>query len=375
MARVDSHSRSTMERRGKQPHGNRFLFCRLGSNFMINFGLRTKKGTILIGMVFFLILISRAVSADPLSVVPSALNLTLTSGQLVTYRLEVTNLEDSPLWAQCVYDSGWMLVSPSEFKILPGTTRSVLAIFFISREEDPQRKGKIEFRTAEAGKQATVEVVSTAPPIRRVAAEEGKTEIRAGAERLEKLEKEIRERDKNIEELQREIEKAKSAYNLDPQKIDSMKKREQLKLLYDTLGENLKSEVEKGEIRITNGDEKRIAIIIPGLFVSDQADPDKKKLAILEKTGQVLGREAFGKKIEIRGYADALLGKEAKKRFPSAWHLSGARASAVAKILQWKIGINGKYLTVVGRASYPSPDDQTTGAERNRRIEIAVSME
>lgn len=339
---------------------------------MINLGTRTRRNTIVfIGMFCFFILATRAFSAEPLSVIPSSLNLNLTSGQLVTYRLEVTNLEDSPLWAQCVYDSRWMLVSPAEFKILPGTTRSVLAIFFIGREEDPRKHGKIEFRTAESGNQATVEVISTGPPIMRVATEES----RAGAERLEKLEKEIKDRDKNIEELKKEVEKAKFAYTLDPQRIASMKRTEQLKLLEGALRQNLRSEVEKGEIRITNGDEKRIAIIIPGLFVSDEGDPDKKKLAILEKTGQVLGREAFGKKMEIKGYADALLGKEAKKRFPSAWHLSAARASAVAKILQWKIGINGKYLTVVGRASYQSPDDQTTGAERNRRIEIVVSME
>ena len=355
---------------------NRLLLCSLASNLMIFFGKRTRKGSIVfIGMVFFIILTSRAFSEEPLSVVPSSLNLTLTSGQLATYRLEVINLEDSPLWVQCVYDSQWMLISPSEFKIPPGTTRSILAIFFIGREEDPQKKGKIEFRMREVGKQTTVEVVSTAPAIRRVAAEESKTESRAETERLEKLEKEIKERDKNIEELKKEIEKTKSAYNLDPQKIVSMKKREQLELLYGALMQELKSEVERGEIRIMNGDGKKISLIIPGLFASDGADPDKKKLAILEKTGRVLEREAFGKKIEIRGYADALLGKEAKRKFPSAWHLSAARASAVAKILQWKIGINGKYLTVVGRASHQSPDDKTAGAERNRKMEIAVSID
>ena len=339
---------------------------------MINFARRSKKDIIVfIGLVFFLFLVCRAFPAEPLSVVPSSLNLTLASGQLATYRLEVTNLEDSPLGVQCVYDSQWMLISPSEFKILPGTTRSILAIFFIGREEDPQKKGKIEFRTTEGGQKATVEVVSTAPPIKPVAAEES----RAGTERWEKLEKEIKDRDKKIEELKKEIEKAKSAYNLDPQKSDSMKKAEQLKLLYGAFRQNLKSEVEKGEIRITNGDGKRISLIIPGLFVSDEADPDKKKLAILEKAGQVLQRDAFGKKIEIRGYADALLGDQTKNRFPSGWHLSAARASAVAKILQWKIGINGKYLTVIGRASYQPADDKAARGERTGKIEIVVSTE
>jgi flagellar motor protein MotB len=223
----------------------------------------------------------------------------------------------------------------------------------------------------EIGKPATVEVVSSGPAITRVAAEES----RAGTDRWEKLEKEIKERDKRIEELKNEVEKAKSTQSLDPQKIESMKKREQLELLYGALRQNLKNEMERGEIRITNGDGKKISVIIPGLFVSDEADPDKKKLAILEKTGQVLEKDALSKKIEIKGYADALLGKDAKRKFPSAWHLSAARASAVAKILQWKIGINGKYLTVVGRASHQSPDDKTVGTEKNRKMEIVVSLE
>ena len=339
---------------------------------MIFFGRRTGKGNLaFIGMVFFLILTSRALSAEPLSVAPSSLNLTLSSGQLVTYRLEVVNSEDSPLWVQCVYESQWMLISPSEFKISPGKTRSILAIFFIGREEDPQKRGKIEFRTMEVGKPATVEVVSSAPPIMRVAAEES----RAGTERWAKLEKGIKERDQKIEELKKEIKSAKSAYSPDPQKIDSMKKSEPLELLYRVLMQELRSEVEGGEIRILNGDGKKISITVPSLFVSDGADPDKKKLAILEKTGRVLDREAFGKKIEIRGHADALLGKQTLYKFPSNWHLSAARASAVAKVLQWKIGINGKYLTVIGRASYQPADDKAAGGERNGNIEMVVSTE
>lgn len=328
---------------------------------------------VFIGLFFYLILVVSAFSAESLNAVPSSLNLALAPGQLATYRMEVVNLENSLLSVKCVFDSQWMFIFPSEFEILPGKTKSIWAIFFIRREENPQKEGKIEFWPMKGGKQATVRVASSASPIMSAAVKEKE----AGTEELEKLKKEMKDKDQKIEELKKEVEKTKTDSNPEPLEIEEMKNPEDLEPLYNSLTQELKSEVERDEVKIFYLNGQKIFITIPSVFVSDEAYLDKKGLAILEKTGLVLEQEAFGKKIEIRGYADALLGKETKEKFPSSWHLSTARASAVAKILQWKIGINGKYLRVVGCSSYHSPDDKAIEGylKRNRKIEIVVSAE
>ena len=71
-------------------------------------------------------------------------------------------------------------------------------------------------------------------------------ESRAGTERLEKLEKQIKDRHKRIEELRKEIEKAKSGCTQGPQKIESTKKAEQLELLYGALRQDLKERSGEG---------------------------------------------------------------------------------------------------------------------------------
>jgi hypothetical protein len=164
----------------------------------------TKKGSLIfMGMLLPLIWGGSAFSSDSLIATPSSLNMTLASGQLVSYQLEVINSTESPLEVKCVFDSQWMFIYPSEFKILPERVKNVWAIFFIRREESPPKEGKVEFRPENGDKPATVSVACSAPHHRTIPQSIRGKETKP--EELENLRKEIKERDQKIAELKKEM--------------------------------------------------------------------------------------------------------------------------------------------------------------------------
>ena len=73
------------------------------------------------------------------------------------------NLDNFSISVKSDFDSGWMFLSPPEFKIPPGETKRILAVFFIPEGQDSQREGKIVFRTENENKQAPVKVAISAP--------------------------------------------------------------------------------------------------------------------------------------------------------------------------------------------------------------------
>jgi hypothetical protein len=176
---------------------------------MITSAQKTKRESLIfMGMLISLIWSGTAFSADFLTAVPSSFNLTLAPGQLISYRLEVINMENTPLEVKCVFDPQWMYIFPSEFMISPERVKSVWAIFFIRREESPPKEGKVEFWPVKGGKPATVWVACLAPS-RRILAPPVRGK-KAKSDELEKLRKEIEERDQRIAELEKKTGKANS---------------------------------------------------------------------------------------------------------------------------------------------------------------------
>jgi hypothetical protein len=180
----------------------------MDGNLMSTLREGTKKGSIIfMGMLLFLIWGGPAFSSDSLIATPSSLNMTLASGQLVSYQLEVINSTESPLEVKCVFDSQWMFIYPSEFRILPERVRSIWAIFFIRREESPPKEGKVEFQPENGGKPATVWVACSAPHRRTMPPPVRGKETKP--DELENLRREIKERDQKIAELKKEMVEAK----------------------------------------------------------------------------------------------------------------------------------------------------------------------
>ena len=340
----------------------------------------------LVSVVLFgcLFLARNVISVEPLMVAPSSLDLTIASGRLDTAYLVVANPSDSSLSIKSDFDDQWMLIFPSEFKIPVGEAKRVLAIFFIPREEDPQREGEIVFRTKDGKNQAKVKVAVSAPKIMPTAVEketkleELEKEIKAKSEKIEQLKKEIEEMKFSYEEIVKSLRNEVEFLQSELQEKESQKRIEEMGPLYELLANNLTEEIKRDKVQLAWLDDK-LSIAISGLVVFDSGGiyPKKEGSMILEKIGYILKGEAnHGKQIIIKGHTDALpIGNNLKNKFPSNWELSTARAATIVRILQQRTGIDGKCLIATGYSFYSPLDsnEDWQGRAKNRRIEIVVS--
>lgn len=336
---------------------------------------------VLVGCLF---LARSVISVEPLMVAPSSLDLIIASGRLDTAYLVVANPSDSSLSVKSDFDDKWMLIFPSEFKIPSGEAKSVLAIFFIRREEDPQREGEIIFRTNDGKNQSKVKVVISAPKIipvaekEKIKVEELEKEIKAKSEKIEQLKKEVEEIKFSYEEIVKSLRNEVEFLQSELQEKESQKRIEEMGPLYELLVNNLTEEIKRDKVQLAWLDDK-LSIAISGLVVFDSGGiyPKKEGSMILEKIGYILKGEAnHGKQIIIKGHTDALpIGNNLKNKFPSNWELSTARAATIVRILQQRTGIDGKCLIATGYSFYSPLDsnEDWQGRAKNRRIEIVVS--
>jgi chemotaxis protein MotB len=166
---------------------------------------------------------------------------------------------------------------------------------------------------------------------------------------------------------------------LEQEKASVAKQKEEeiskLKETYDKLTADLNSEVKKGEVTITQLQNKlSVNLVEKILFNSGEAEIKKEGLEVLKKVGDIL-KKVDGKEIRIEGHTDNIpIGGELKNKYPSNWHLSTARAINVAIYLEYGVGIVPETLSVAGYSSYrPIADNKTPqGRAQNRRIEIVL---
>jgi chemotaxis protein MotB len=159
--------------------------------------------------------------------------------------------------------------------------------------------------------------------------------------------------------------------------IERQRKEEilQMRGTYESLLENMKSEIDKGEITITQLKGKlKVNMLDEILFDSGKTTIKPQGLEVLERVGNVL-LNVEDRAISIEGHTDDVpIGPELKKKYPTNWELSAARATTVARYLQEKIGIDPKILSGTGYGEYqPVASNETEeGRAKNRRIEIVL---
>jgi len=159
--------------------------------------------------------------------------------------------------------------------------------------------------------------------------------------------------------------------------IERQRKEEilQMRGTYESLLENMKSEIDKGEITITQLKGKlKVNMLDEILFDSGKTTIKPQGLEVLERVGTVL-LNVEDRAISIEGHTDDVpIGAELKRKYPTNWELSAARASRVARYLQEKIGIDPKILSAAGYGEYqPVASNETEeGRAKNRRIEIVL---
>ena len=174
---------------------------------------------------------------------------------------------------------------------------------------------------------------------------------------------------KNIKALKLELEKRRSVIQLQGQVIqllDDTKK---------TIETSLKDQIAAREIEIVEIDDKLKVIFVDKILFdsgSVEITPGGKEL-LMVMAGSL--RENKEQNIVVEGHTDDVpLSAALRKRFPSNWELSTARAAAVAHFLQQAGGIQPERLSARGYSYYrPVTSNETeAGRHQNRRIEIVL---
>src|SRR5450432_328696 len=207
--------------------------------------------------------------------------------------------------------------------------------------------GKTKAATAEAQAHAT-------------AAEAKRAEL---APKVEKLEADNAELTTAKEALTRDVE-AKTG------------ELAQLKGTADKLQAQMKDEIARGDIRLTeSGGKLRVDLVDKILFDSGESQISKRGEGVLARVGAVLA-QIDDKTIQVSGHTDNLpLGDKLTAQFPTNWELSAARAVNVVRFLVEKASVPPQRLVASGYGEWsPIASNKTTaGRARNRRIEILLT--
>jgi chemotaxis protein MotB len=144
--------------------------------------------------------------------------------------------------------------------------------------------------------------------------------------------------------------------------------------LLDDLNVKFKQMVDAGRLKVTTR-HGRIVLQLHDdvLFDPGEADlkPDGKK-AIAEVAATL--RSVGGRRFQVAGHTDTEpLTAATKKKFPTNWELSAARAIAVVKLLTQE-GIDPGVLSAAGYGPFDPVASNATadGQAKNRRIEITL---
>jgi len=177
----------------------------------------------------------------------------------------------------------------------------------------------------------------------------------------------------NIDRL--EDEKRELTARLEKEQLARQARLAEMKSTYDQLVEKMESEIERGEITISElQGQLTVNMVERILFDSGEADIKKAGLQVLARVGDIL-KEVADKEIRVEGHTDNVpISPRLKEKFASNWELSTARATNVVHFLQQHKGISGSRLSVCGYGPYrPVASNQSAdGRAQNRRIQIVL---
>jgi chemotaxis protein MotB len=143
---------------------------------------------------------------------------------------------------------------------------------------------------------------------------------------------------------------------------------------YDALVKSLSSEVEKGQLKVSQYQNMLSVDLAEQIFFdSGKATLKAGGKDVLKKVGDAL-KGYDNKVIRVVGHTDNVpLTKSLQAVFPTNWELSVARATNVVRYLQ-EVGIAPERMVASGRGEYDpvAPNDSAEGRQKNRRIEIML---
>ena len=156
------------------------------------------------------------------------------------------------------------------------------------------------------------------------------------------------------------------------QKAEQLEKATQT---YQDLQKKLEKEIQEGKVQVKEmKDRLTMTMVDKIIFPSGSAEISKEGKEVLDKVVAIL-KEVKDKRIQVEGHTDNVpIVSVLKKRFPTNWELSTARATEVVRYVQETGGLDPKLLSATGYSEYQpvASNDTDEGKHKNRRIEIIL---
>ena len=182
----------------------------------------------------------------------------------------------------------------------------------------------------------------------------------------------------NLQKLSGQSQKLKE--NIDKQKTVLQLQDQVIKLLDDkkqSIESSLKDQISALGIEIKESEDQiKVVLLDQVLFDSGSVDIKKGGKEMLLALAETL-RKDNTTQIVVHGHTDDVPpGPSLRKRFPSNWELSAARAASVVRFLQTEGNLDPKQLSLKAYGSFaPVASNQTEeGRMKNRRIEIVLDQ-
>jgi chemotaxis protein MotB len=211
-------------------------------------------------------------------------------------------------------------------------------------------------------------------------AEAAKQQAETAKKQVAQLQQQVTTDEQQITELKNSLGLAQSQAITDDQKAQleeakhAVEEAQARGKLLDELTTKFKQMIAAGRLKVTTR-HGRIVLQLHDdvLFDAGEADvkPDGKK-AVAEIAATLRG--VGGRRFQVAGHTDTeALTPATKKKFPTNWELSAARAIAVVKLLTQE-GVDAGTLSAAGYGPYDPVASNATadGQAKNRRIEISL---
>ena len=174
----------------------------------------------------------------------------------------------------------------------------------------------------------------------------------------------------NNQKLQRDLQKQKSVIVLQEKVIQVLDDTKR------TIETSLKDQIAAMNIEVVEmKDQLKMVLVDTILFESGSTQLSENGKALLRVIAKSI-KDNENQNILVMGHTDNTpISARLKKRFPSNWELSAARASAVVRFLQHQGKVEPQRLSAQGYSYYqPIASNKTEkGRRQNRRIEIILS--
>jgi chemotaxis protein MotB len=200
-------------------------------------------------------------------------------------------------------------------------------------------------------------------------------EVEALTAQSSSLQAQVKKLSGDVDSLKKEKDTLQANVKELSQKAQKAEQLEKSTQTYQDLAKKLEKEIQEGKVQITEMKNRLTMTMVDKIiFPSGSADISREGKDVLDKVVSIL-KDVKDKRIQIEGHTDNVkIVSALKKRFPTNWELSTARATEVVRYLQEKGGIDPAVLSATGYSEYQpvAPNDTDEGKQKNRRIEIVL---